>query len=85
MCEQEFRTGSSRVLIGTDLISRGIDVHQVSLVFNFDLPLERESYIHRYIIMDAYIQVSIALIFRIVYAAGLVEVEDLAVKEWQST
>ncbi|XP_063722123.1 uncharacterized protein LOC134848545 [Symsagittifera roscoffensis] len=43
----EFRTGSSRVLIATDLISRGIDVQQVSLVINFDLPSNRENYIHR--------------------------------------
>ncbi|XP_061170846.1 uncharacterized protein LOC133180313 [Saccostrea echinata] len=44
---RSFRTGSSRVLIATDLLSRGIDVQQVSLVINFDLPLDRESYIHR--------------------------------------
>ena len=47
---RSFRTGSSRVLISTDLLSRGIDVQQVSLVINFDLPMERESYIHRYTI-----------------------------------
>lgn len=44
---REFRTGSSRVLITTDLLSRGIDVQQVSLVINYDLPTNRESYIHR--------------------------------------
>jgi translation initiation factor 4A len=43
----EFRTGSSRVLITTDLLARGIDVHQVSLVINFDLPKNLENYIHR--------------------------------------
>jgi translation initiation factor 4A len=43
----EFRTGSSRVLITTDLLSRGIDVHQVSLVINYDLPKNLENYIHR--------------------------------------
>lgn len=42
-----FRSGSSRVLITTDLLARGIDVQQVSLVINFDLPTNRESYIHR--------------------------------------
>ncbi|KAK3095333.1 hypothetical protein FSP39_013331 [Pinctada imbricata] len=42
-----FRTGSSRVLITTDLLARGIDVQQVSLVLNYDLPIDRESYIHR--------------------------------------
>jgi translation initiation factor 4A len=43
----EFRTGSSRVLITTDLLARGIDVQQVSLVINFDLPRNLENYIHR--------------------------------------
>ena len=44
---KEFRSGSSRVLITTDLLARGIDVQQVSLVINFDLPANRENYIHR--------------------------------------
>ena len=44
---QEFRSGSSRVLITTDLLARGIDVQQVSLVINYDLPNQRETYIHR--------------------------------------
>lgn len=44
---REFRTGSSRVLITTDLLARGIDVQQVSLVINYDLPTNRENYIHR--------------------------------------
>lgn len=44
---KQFRTGSSRVLITTDLLARGIDVQQVSLVINYDLPSVRENYIHR--------------------------------------
>jgi len=44
---REFRSGSSRVLITTDLLARGIDVQQVSLVINYDLPVNRENYIHR--------------------------------------
>jgi len=44
---KEFRSGSSRVLITTDLLARGIDVQQVSLVINYDLPKDRENYIHR--------------------------------------
>lgn len=44
---REFRTGSSRVLITTDLLARGIDIQQVSLVINYDLPLSKEKYIHR--------------------------------------
>ena len=44
---EEFRSGKIRVLISTDLLARGIDVQQVSLVMNFELPLNRENYIHR--------------------------------------
>ncbi|KAL7411464.1 ATP-dependent RNA helicase eIF4A [Mrakia frigida] len=44
---KEFRSGSSRVLIATDLLARGIDVQQVSLVINYDLPTSKENYIHR--------------------------------------
>ena len=43
----EFRRGVTRVLITTDLLARGIDVYQVSLVINYDLPKEKETYIHR--------------------------------------
>lgn len=43
----EFRAGSARVLITTDVWARGIDVQQVSLVINYDLPNNRELYIHR--------------------------------------
>lgn len=42
-----FRSGLSRVLISTDVWARGIDVQQVSLVINYDLPLHKENYIHR--------------------------------------
>ena len=43
----DFRSGTSRILISTDLLSRGIDVQQVSLVINYDIPNNPESYIHR--------------------------------------
>ena len=43
----EFRGGTTRVLITTDVWARGIDVQQVSLVINYDLPNNRENYIHR--------------------------------------
>lgn len=44
---REFRSGSSRVLVTTDLLARGIDVQQVSLVINYDLPCSPDTYIHR--------------------------------------
>ena len=42
-----FRSGSSRVLVTTDLVARGIDVHHVNIVINFDLPSNKENYLHR--------------------------------------
>jgi translation initiation factor 4A len=44
---KEFRGGKVRVLISTDMLARGIDVQQVSLVINYDLPRNMETYIHR--------------------------------------
>jgi len=44
---QAFRNCDYRVLITTDIWARGIDVSQVSLVINYDLPIHRENYIHR--------------------------------------
>jgi translation initiation factor 4A len=44
---KEFRLGASRVLVTTDLLARGIDVYQVSLVINYDIPKQKETYIHR--------------------------------------
>jgi len=44
---REFRSGSTRILLSTDLLARGIDVQQVSLIINYDLPTNRENYIHR--------------------------------------
>ena len=42
-----FKTGSVRVLVATDIASRGIDVPEVDLVVQMELPLEQESYVHR--------------------------------------
>jgi translation initiation factor 4A len=43
----DFRTGKVRVMISTDLLARGIDIQQVSLVINYELPPQRENYVHR--------------------------------------
>jgi len=43
----QFKHGAARVLITTDLLARGIDVQQVSVVINYDLPKNRETYLHR--------------------------------------
>lgn len=44
---EDFRSGLVRVLISTDLLARGIDVQQISLVVNYELPVQRENYVHR--------------------------------------
>ena len=44
---KQFRSGAVRVLITTDLLARGIDVQQVGLVINYELPMQKENYIHR--------------------------------------
>jgi ATP-dependent RNA helicase RhlE len=43
----EFKSGELRVLVATDIASRGIDVLDISHVVNFDLPVEPEVYVHR--------------------------------------
>ena len=44
---EKFKSGETRVLISTDLFSRGIDVQQVSIVINYDLPKNVHTYLHR--------------------------------------
>jgi translation initiation factor 4A len=43
----EFKSGSCRVLITSDLFARGIDVQQVGMVINFDIPKSEHTYLHR--------------------------------------
>ena len=43
----EFISGQTRILISTDLLARGIDIQQISLVINYEMPTNRENYIHR--------------------------------------
>jgi translation initiation factor 4A len=44
---KEFITAQSRVLVSTDLLSRGIDVQQISVVINYDIPKSVDNYLHR--------------------------------------
>jgi superfamily II DNA/RNA helicase len=44
---RRFRTGNTRVLVATDLLARGIDVQQITLVINYELPSRDEQYLHR--------------------------------------
>lgn len=44
---ESFRSGNSRVLVATDVAARGLDVDGITHVFNFDIPNEAETYVHR--------------------------------------
>ena len=44
---KEFRTGAARVLISSNVTARGIDIQQVNIVINFDLPRDIHTYLHR--------------------------------------
>ena len=65
-----FRKGDTRVLISTDLLSRGIDIQQVSLVINYDIPRNIECYIHRIGRSGRYGRKGIALNFLSKYDVG---------------
>jgi len=43
----DFKRGHARVLVATDIASRGLDIDDISHVINFDLPFEPEAYVHR--------------------------------------
>ena len=44
---QSFVNGNENILISSNIIARGIDVHQVNLVINFDIPNSVHTYLHR--------------------------------------
>ena len=43
----KFKSGSSQILIGTDVASRGLDIPNVDVVVNFELPSDPKTYVHR--------------------------------------
>ena len=47
ICASDFRTGEYRIMISTNITARGIDIQQVSVVINFDIPKDIHTYIHR--------------------------------------
>jgi len=44
---KEFREGKTRLLITTDLLARGIDIPKINMVINYDIPVDKDTYIHR--------------------------------------
>jgi translation initiation factor 4A len=63
----DFRGGKTRVLISTDLLSRGIDVQQVSIVINYDIPIRVDNYLHRIGRSGRYGRKGVAINFRTFY------------------
>ena len=43
----DFRAGRIDILVATDIISRGIDIDDIAMVVNYDVPHEAEDYVHR--------------------------------------
>lgn len=43
----KFKNGEIKVLVATDIAARGIDINELSYVFNYDIPTEAEAYVHR--------------------------------------
>lgn len=74
---KEFREGANRVLVSTDLLARGIDVHQVGLIINFELPQRKENYIHRIGRAGRYGRRGVAInLISVNEAAYLVEIQN---------
>jgi len=44
---QEFKNFNKRILVTTDLFGRGMDIEQVNIVINYDMPEDSDSYLHR--------------------------------------
>lgn len=44
---EQFRRGDFRILVATDIASRGIDIEGITHVINYDIPVEKEAYVHR--------------------------------------
>lgn len=42
-----FRNGNVKMLVATDIVARGIDIDDIALVMNYDVPREAEDYVHR--------------------------------------
>ena len=60
---KQFRTGELRAVIATNIISRGIDIQQIGIVFNYDIPQSRQDYLHRIGRSGRYGKIGVAINF----------------------
>ncbi|MEO1437355.1 MAG: DEAD/DEAH box helicase, partial [Bacteroidota bacterium] len=44
---REFKSRKTQILVATDILARGIDIKEISLVINYDVPMDAEDYVHR--------------------------------------
>lgn len=44
---EDFKHFKYRILVATDIFGRGIDIERINVVFNFDMPTDSDSYLHR--------------------------------------
>lgn len=83
---KEFKSGKSRVLVSTDLLSRGIDVQQISIVINYDIPRSVDNYLHRIGRSGRFGRKGVAINFRTPYDSGKInDIEkhyNIAIEEW---
>lgn len=75
-----FRKTQIRVLVATDLISRGIDVQQVGLVINYDVPYDADKYIHRVGRSGRFGKMGVAITFMVKSRQDINRMEDIETK-----
>ena len=74
---EEFRKTQIRVLIATDLIARGIDVHQVGLIINYDVPYDADKYIHRVGRSGRFGKLGVAITFMVKSKQDIYRMEEI--------
>ena len=72
-----FRRSQTRILVATDIISRGIDVQQVGLVINYDVPNDPEQYIHRVGRSGRYGKLGVAITFVTTYRSDIEKMQNI--------
>ncbi len=77
---EEFRKTQIRVLVATDIISRGIDVQKVGLVINYDVPFDADKYIHRVGRSGRYGKLGVAITFMVKSKRDIEKMDEIESK-----